>query len=86
MFYQKPFDDRELLFANSYGSLKVSGLANIDTQLKIKRGAGGDDLVMSSHFARELGVLKEMSTDFADPCLRSISGHLTPVMGVVRDV
>ncbi|KAI1762705.1 hypothetical protein GGR53DRAFT_403135 [Hypoxylon sp. FL1150] len=80
-----PFDERELLFGNEHGSLKVPRLANLDTQLKINKGSG-DDLIMSSHCARELGILGKMSTDFEDPCLQSISGHSTAVRGILRNV
>ncbi|KAI1456511.1 hypothetical protein F4805DRAFT_458717 [Annulohypoxylon moriforme] len=79
------FDERELLFSNEYGGLKVPRLANLDTQLKICQGNTGD-LIMSSHCARELGILNNMSTDFDDPCLRSISGHSTAVKGILRNV
>ncbi|KAI0885112.1 uncharacterized protein GGS22DRAFT_162799 [Annulohypoxylon maeteangense] len=80
-----PFDGRELLFSDDFGSLKVSRLANLDTQLKIGSGST-DDLIMSTHCARELGVLSKMSTNFEDPCLRSISGHSTAVNGILRKV
>ncbi|KAI1214348.1 uncharacterized protein F4807DRAFT_407623 [Annulohypoxylon truncatum] len=79
------FDGRELLFGNKHGALEVSRLANLDTQLKIRNGSR-DDLIMSSQCARELGVLDEISTDFEDPCLQSISGHLTAVKGILRNV
>jgi hypothetical protein len=79
------FDDRELLFGDGKGCLKVPRLANLDTQLKIHDGIG-DDLIMSSHCARELNILDKMSTAFEDPCLRSISGHSTAVKGILRNV
>ncbi|KAI0863821.1 hypothetical protein F4860DRAFT_511711 [Xylaria cubensis] len=79
------FDDRELLFQDEHGSLKASRLANLDTQLKIQKHAG-DDLVMSAHCARDLGLFDRLSTDFDDPCLQSISGHSTAVLGVLRNV
>ena len=41
---------------------------------------------MSSQYAKELGRCQDISQDFVNPCLRSISGHLTPVMGILRDV
>jgi hypothetical protein len=41
---------------------------------------------MSSQYAKELGRHGDISQDFIDPCLRSISGHLTPVTGILRDV
>jgi hypothetical protein len=59
----------------------VPALANLDTGLKVPGG-----LIMSSRYARELGRYQDISHEFADPCLRSISGHLTPVTGVLRDV
>lgn len=74
-----------MLFSDEHGSLKVTGLANLDTQLKIRNG-GRDDLIMSPHFAREMGILDQMSTDFEDPCLQSISGHSTVVKGILRNV
>ncbi|KAI0968841.1 hypothetical protein F4678DRAFT_464029 [Xylaria arbuscula] len=79
------FNDRELLFQDEHGSLKASRLANLDTQLKIQKHAG-DDLVMSAHCARDLGLFDRLSNDFDDPCLRSISGHSTAVLGVLRNV
>ncbi|KAI0901161.1 hypothetical protein F4806DRAFT_492050 [Annulohypoxylon nitens] len=80
-----PFDGRELLFSDKHGGLKVPRLANLDTQLKINNGSQ-DDLVMSSHCARELGIMDKMSTNFEDPCLQSISGHSTTVKGILRNV
>ncbi|KAI1772805.1 hypothetical protein F4818DRAFT_125302 [Hypoxylon cercidicola] len=79
------FDERELLFSNEHGGLKVSRLANLDTQLKITQGKS-DDLIMSSHCARELGILEDISPDFEDPCLQSISGHSTAVKGILRNI
>ncbi|KAI0556221.1 hypothetical protein F4679DRAFT_578341 [Xylaria curta] len=79
------FDDRELLFQDEHGSLKASRLANLDTQLKIQKHAG-DDLVMSAHCAKDLGLFDRLSTDFDDPCLQSISGHSTAILGVLRNV
>lgn len=75
------FDDRECLFPDRNGRLVVPALANLDTQLKVPNG-----LVMSSRYAKEIGLEKDISTDFEDPCLRSISGHITPVTGIIRDV
>lgn len=46
----------------------------------------GEDLIMSSHCARELGILEQISTDFEDPRLQSISGHATAVRGVLHNV
>ncbi|ETS76969.1 hypothetical protein PFICI_10843 [Pestalotiopsis fici W106-1] len=80
-----PFDGRELLFDDGNGSLKAPRMANLDTQLKISKHKG-DDLVMSSHCAKELGLLGRISSDFEDPCLRSISGHSTAVKGILRNV
>lgn len=56
-------------------------MANLDTGLKVTGG-----LMMSSQYAKELGRYQDISQDFVDPCLRSISGHLTPVAGILRDV
>lgn len=41
---------------------------------------------MSARYAKELGRQHDIDQDFADPCLRSISGHLTPITGILRDV
>ncbi|OAL40533.1 hypothetical protein AYO20_00269 [Fonsecaea nubica] len=75
------FDGRECLFEDEKGSLKTPALANLDTGLKVPGG-----LIMSSQYAKEIGRYQDISEDFVDPCLRSISGHLTPVTGVLRDV
>ncbi|KAI0169610.1 hypothetical protein GGR52DRAFT_475032 [Hypoxylon sp. FL1284] len=80
-----PFDDRELLFSDQHGDLKIPCLANLDTQLKVSR-SDGDDLIMSSQYAATLGVQDKISTDFEDPCLHSISGHATAVQGILRNV
>lgn len=56
-------------------------MANLDTGLKVPGG-----LIMSSYYAKELGRHQDISQDFVDPCLRSISGHMTPVTGILRDV
>lgn len=61
--------------------MKTPAVANIDTGLKVPGG-----LIMSSRYTTEIGRLHEISSDYDDPCLRSISGHLTPVSGVLRDV
>lgn len=41
---------------------------------------------MSSRCAQSLGLLPNISVDFEDPNLISISGHSTPVQGILRDV
>ena len=41
---------------------------------------------MSSRYAKELGRYGDISRDFADPCLRSVSGHDTAVTGILRNV
>lgn len=79
------FDDREILFADRDGSLKESRLANLDTQLKIDKDLG-DDLIMSTQCMEDLGLRDQLSYDFRDPSLGSISGHHTPVIGVLRGV
>lgn len=56
-------------------------MANLDTGLKVPGG-----LIMSSQYAKELERYQDISRDFVDPCLQSISGHLTPVTGILRDV
>jgi hypothetical protein len=56
-------------------------LANLDTGLKVANG-----LVMSSRYAKEIGLHQDISSNFVDPCLRSISGHITPVTGILRNV
>ncbi|KAH0834596.1 hypothetical protein AYO21_02508 [Fonsecaea monophora] len=75
------FDGRDCLFEDEKGSLKTPALANLDTGLKVPGG-----LIMSSQYAKEIGRYQDISQDFVDPCLRSVSGHLTPVTGVLRDV
>ncbi len=59
----------------------MPALANLDTQLKVSNG-----LVMSLRYAKENGRHDEISYDFVDPCLRSISGHITPVVGILRNM
>ncbi|MCJ1270266.1 hypothetical protein MMC22_010162 [Lobaria immixta] len=76
-----PFDGRECLFSDENGNLRTPAMANLDTGLKVTGG-----LIMSSQYAKELGRYQDISQDFVDPCLRSISGHLTPVAGILRDV
>ncbi|KAK4949756.1 hypothetical protein LTR10_011598 [Elasticomyces elasticus] len=75
------FDDRECLFPDQNGRLVMPALANLDTQLKVPKG-----LVMSHRYAKEIGLHQDISTNFVDPCLRSISGHITPVTGILRNV
>ena len=75
------FDNREVLFTDQKGRLATPGLASLDTQLKVTNG-----LVMSSRYAKEIGLDQNISTEFIDPCLRSISGHITPVVGILRNV
>lgn len=75
------FDDRECLFPDADGRLVMPGLANLDTQLKVANG-----LVMSARYAREIGRHGDISYDFVDPCLRSISDHITPVVGILRNM
>lgn len=41
---------------------------------------------MSSQYAKEIGMYHDISKDFVDPCMRSISGHRTTVTGILRDV
>lgn len=41
---------------------------------------------MSSQYAKDISRYQDISQDFDDPCLRSISGHPTPVKGILRDV
>lgn len=57
----------------------------MDTQLKFDPTLGGD-LIMSKHCMKELGLQHQMSTNFVDPCLQSISGHSTAVVGILRNV
>lgn len=59
----------------------MSALANLETGLKVPGG-----LIMSFRYAMELGRSQDISQDFDDPCLRSISGHTTPIAGILRDV
>lgn len=75
------FDNRECVLADRNGRLVTPGLASLDTQLKVTNG-----LVMSSRYATEIGLDQKISRDFVDPCLRSISGHITPVVGILRNV
>lgn len=75
------FDGRECLFSDGKGNVRTPAMANLDTGLKVPGG-----LIMSSQYAQELGRYQDISQDFVDPCLRSISGHMTPVTGILRDV
>ncbi|KAJ5557068.1 hypothetical protein N7494_000983 [Penicillium frequentans] len=75
------FDGRECLFADGKGNLRTPALANLDTGLKVQGG-----LIMSSQYAKDISRYQDISQDFDDPCLRSISGHPTPVKGILRDV
>ncbi|KAJ9604041.1 metalloprotease [Cladophialophora chaetospira] len=75
------FDDRDCLFPDADGRLVMPALANLDTQLKVTNG-----LVMSSRYAKEIGRYDDISKDFVDPCLQSISGHITPVIGILRNM
>lgn len=59
----------------------MPALANLDTGLKVPGG-----LIMSSRYAKEIGMYLDISEDFVDPYMRSISGHHTPVTGVLRNV
>ncbi|KAF7524529.1 hypothetical protein G7054_g11407 [Neopestalotiopsis clavispora] len=65
-----PFDNRELLFKDEAGRLKISRVANLDTQLKFPEHSG-HDLVISTHCARDLGLLDR---------------HSTAMRGIVRNV
>ncbi|MCJ1465957.1 hypothetical protein MMC07_004576 [Pseudocyphellaria aurata] len=76
-----PFDDRECLFEGKDGRLTMPALANLDTGLKVPGG-----LIMSSRYAKEIGMFFNISTDFVDPHMQSISGHHTSVTGVLRNV
>ncbi|MCJ1313075.1 hypothetical protein MMC25_006752, partial [Agyrium rufum] len=76
-----PFDDREFLFQTADGKVKMPGLVNLDTGLKVPGG-----MIMGLRYAKELGREHEIDRAFSDPCLRSISGHLTPITGILRDV
>ncbi|MCJ1465954.1 hypothetical protein MMC07_004573 [Pseudocyphellaria aurata] len=76
-----PFDDRECLFEGKDGRLTMPALANLDTGLKVPGG-----LIMSSRYAKEIGMYPDISKDFVDPYMQSISGHHTPVTGVLRNV
>lgn len=76
-----PFGRRECVFSDGDGNLRTPAMANLDTGLKVTGG-----LIMSCQYAKELGRYQDISQDFVDPCLRSISGHLTPVAGILRDV
>lgn len=78
---QDPFDDRECLFEGEDGKVTMPALANLDTGLKVPGG-----LIMSSQYAEEIGMDHDISRDFVDPCMRSISGHHTPITGILRNV
>lgn len=78
---QDPFDGRECVFEGGDGKVTMPALANLDTGLKVPGG-----LIMSSHYAKEIGRYQDISKDFVDPCMRSISGHHTTVTGVLRNV
>ena len=41
---------------------------------------------MSSHYAKELGLYPNISSDFTDPCMRAVSGHDVSVRGILRNV
>ena len=41
---------------------------------------------MSLRYAKQLGKHKDISQDFVDPGMRSISGHDTPMTGILRNV
>ncbi|KAK5718701.1 metalloprotease [Elasticomyces elasticus] len=76
-----PYDDRECLFADRSGGVVAPALANLDTGLKVSTG-----MIMSSLYAKTFGRYEDISTDFEEPNLTSISGHHTPVEGILRDV
>ncbi|KAK5674418.1 metalloprotease [Elasticomyces elasticus] len=76
-----PFDNRECLFEDRNGNITLPAAANLDTGLKVSNG-----MIMSARYARQLGREDQISSDFEDPCLSSISGHSTPVIGILRDV
>ncbi len=78
---EDPFDDRECLFSGPDGKVNRPALANLDTGLKVPGG-----LVMSERYARELGRYNDISQDFTDPGMRSVSGHDVCVTGILRDV
>lgn len=78
---QDPFDDRECLFEDENGQVKMPALANLDTGLKVPGG-----LIMSTRYVKELGRYQDISKDFVDPYMRSISGHHTTVTGILRNV
>ena len=59
----------------------MPALANLDTGLKVQGG-----LVMSARYAKDIGKFSSISSDFSDPCLQSVSGHSTPVIGILRDL
>ncbi|KAK3652932.1 metalloprotease [Elasticomyces elasticus] len=76
-----PYDDRECLCADRSGRIIAPALANLDTGLKVSTG-----MIMSSLYAKTIGRYDDISTDFEEPNLTSISGHHTPVEGILRDV
>lgn len=78
---QDPFDDRECLFEGEDGKVTMPALADLDTGLKVTGG-----LIMASQYAKEIGMYQNISKKFVDPCMRSISGHHTPVTGILRNV
>lgn len=41
---------------------------------------------MSARYARHVLQRTDMSTEYVDPFLHSVSGHKTPISGVLRDV
>lgn len=76
-----PFDDRECIFSGPDGKVNRPALANLDTGLKVPGG-----LVISERYARDLGRYDDISQDFTDPGMRSVSGHDICVTGILRDV
>jgi hypothetical protein len=41
---------------------------------------------MSARYAEQVHGGRGISTDFQDPYMRSVSGHVTPMRGIIRDV
>jgi uncharacterized protein with von Willebrand factor type A (vWA) domain len=41
---------------------------------------------MSARYAEQMNSGRNISTDFQDPCMRSVSGHITPMSGIIRDM
>jgi len=42
--------------------------------------------MMSAQYAKEIGRYEDISRNFVDPCMKSISGHDTAITGVIRNV